>query len=197
MGVLYTTSGQVPQIPKLSSLEYVNGPSTERGFYVWNGSIIYLTRHHKAKRSTNREFFVVRFLPARGGRLLYQYLVYIRPFMQMLKDEMTGLEIQAREEYKGSYIFCPKWHEQAWKQRVTTQHYRQLAIGITEKHVREIFEPFNRHDDRTTAADFNVVFAWQSSHRPVQRNYTYGLDGAFPNQLQPALLRAYEWASTR
>ncbi|EEA26623.1 hypothetical protein PMAA_015470 [Talaromyces marneffei ATCC 18224] len=110
MGVLYTTGGQVPRIPKLSSLEYVNGPSTERGFYVWNGSIIYLTRHHKAKRSTNREFFVVRFLPAQGGRLLYQYLVYIRPFIQMLKDEMTGLEIQAREEYKGSYIFCPKWH---------------------------------------------------------------------------------------
>ncbi|EEA22401.1 conserved hypothetical protein [Talaromyces marneffei ATCC 18224] len=81
MGVLYTTGGQVPRIPELSSLECVNRPSTERGFYVWNGSIIYLTRHHKAKRSTNREFFVVRFLPARGGRLLYKYLVYIRPFV--------------------------------------------------------------------------------------------------------------------
>ncbi|KAE8549015.1 hypothetical protein EYB25_009398 [Talaromyces marneffei] len=158
MGVLYTTGGQVPRIPELSSLEYVNGPSTERGFYVWNGSIIYLTRHHKAKRSTNREFFVTS-----------------SQFLRILNDAT----------------------EQAWKQRVTTQHYRQLAIGITEKHVREIFKPFNRHDDRTMAADFNIVFAWQSSHRPVQRNHTYGLDGAFPNQLQPALLRAYEWASTR
>jgi hypothetical protein len=43
----------------------------------------------------------------------------------------------------------------------------------------------------------NVVFAWQSGHRPIQRATTYGLDGAFPTQLQPALLRAYEWASTR
>jgi hypothetical protein len=214
MGILYTTGGQVPRIPELSSLECVNGPSTERGFYVWNGSMIYLTRHHKAKRSTNREFYVVRFLPARGGRLLYQYLVYIRPFVQMLRREMHMPELGPSEKSPESYLFQPKWHgppwqspqfrgilqqatEQAWKRRVTTQQYRQLAIGITEKHVREVFEPFNRHDDRTAAADRNVVFAWQSGHRPVQRNHTYGLDGAFPNQLQPALLRAYEWASTR
>jgi hypothetical protein len=43
----------------------------------------------------------------------------------------------------------------------------------------------------------NFVFAWQSGHRPLQHGTTYGLDGAFPNQLQPALLCAYEWASTR
>jgi hypothetical protein len=45
--------------------------------------------------------------------------------------------------------------------------------------------------------DLNVAPAWQSGHRPLQRGTTYGLDGAYPTQLQPALLRAYEWASTR
>lgn len=39
--------------------------------------------------------------------------------------------------------------------------------------------------------------AWQSGHRPLERGITYGLDGAFPARLQPNLLRAYEWASTR
>lgn len=38
-------------------------------------------------------------------------------------------------------------------------------------------------------------FSWQSGHRPLQRGITYGLDGAFPDSLQPALLRVYEWAS--
>ncbi|PVH91702.1 hypothetical protein DM02DRAFT_663702 [Periconia macrospinosa] len=49
--------------------------------------------------------------------------------------------------------------------------------------------------DRSTEADINVVFAWQSGHRPLQRGTTYGIDGAFPDSLQPALLRIYEWAS--
>ncbi|KAH7025301.1 uncharacterized protein B0I36DRAFT_333010, partial [Microdochium trichocladiopsis] len=75
--------------------------------------------------------------------------------------------------------------------------YRQIAIGITEKHVIEIATPFNRYDDLGPNASINAVFAWQSSHRPIQRATTYGLDGAFPSQLQPALIRIYEWASFR
>jgi hypothetical protein len=35
----------------------------------------------------------------------------------------------------------------------------------------------------------------QSGHRPIQRGTNYGIDGAFPDSLQPSLLRAYEWAS--
>jgi hypothetical protein len=68
-GVLHTTAGQVTRAVEMFSLEYENGPATERGLYVYNGYIITLTRHHKAKRSINREFFVVRYLPARAGRM--------------------------------------------------------------------------------------------------------------------------------
>jgi hypothetical protein len=211
MGILYTACGQVPRITELSSLECENGPSTERGIYVWNGSMVYLTRHHKAKRSTNWEFYVVRFLPAQGGRLLFQYLVYIRPFTEMLRREMRIPEDLKNKTHHLFYsdqagrpwlspqfrVILQRATEQAWHQRVNAQCYRQLSIGVTEKHVQEVFQPFNRHDDRTASADRNVVFAWQSGHRPVQRSTTYGLDGAFPSQLQPALLRVYEWASTR
>lgn len=63
--------------------------------------------------------------------------------------------------------------------------------------MREAHSPINQYDDRSLDADLNVAFAWQSGHRPLQRGITYGLDGAYPHQLQPALLRAYEWASTR
>jgi hypothetical protein len=73
--------------------------------------------------------------------------------------------------------------------------YRQLSVCITEKHVKRLAKPFNRYDDQSEDADPNVVFAWQSGHRPLQRGLTYGLDGAFPVQLQPALLNLYEWAS--
>jgi hypothetical protein len=61
--------------------------------------------------------------------------------------------------------------------------------------VKKLAKPFNRYDDQSDNADPNVVFAWQSGHRPRQRGTTYGLDGAFPSQMQPALLNIYEWAS--
>ena len=82
---------------------------------------------------------------------------------------------------------------QAWGLGITLQMLRQLSVGISEKHVREVYQPFNRFDDRMDAADRNMAFAWQSCHRPLQRARSYGLDGAFPMQLQPQLLEQYMW----
>jgi hypothetical protein len=84
-----------------------------------------------------------------------------------------------------------------WGWAVTTQLYQQLSNAITEKHVQEIYKPFNRHDDKGSGADPNMAFAWQSGHRPLSRASTYGFDGAFPSQLQPSLLRVYEHVSNR
>lgn len=208
-GGLYTSGGQVPRAPEILGLECQNGPCTERGIYVWNGSMIYLTRHHKAKRSTNREFNVVRFLPVRLGHVLYKVLVYIRPFLELLDREEGNHNRPSRllfhlgrdhdQPWDASRLtaILKKATAEVWGQAVNAQLYRQLTIGITERHVREIHKPFNRFDDVSAEADMNVVFAWQSGHRPIQRASVYGLDGAFPTQLQPPLLRAYEWASIR
>lgn len=74
--------------------------------------------------------------------------------------------------------------------------YPQLSIAVTERHVKQISKPFNWFDDKTTSADIEVVFAWQSGHRPLQRGMIYGLDSASPDSQQPALLRVYRWASS-
>ena len=58
-GGLYTACGQTPRIRELLSLEYENGPNTSCGVYVWGGYMAYVICHHKAKRLTNREFYVV------------------------------------------------------------------------------------------------------------------------------------------
>jgi hypothetical protein len=75
------------------------------------------------------------------------------------------------------------------------QVYRQLSIAMTNRYLAQIRDPFNRFDDGTALADISVVFAWPSGHRPLQRGMTYGIDGAFSDSLQPALLRVYRWAS--
>jgi hypothetical protein len=206
-GTMLTLGGQGPRATELLSLEYCNGQSSQRGVYVYNGFMIYVTRHHKAKRSTNNEFTVVRFLPAKVGKLLYYYLVYIRPFAAMLQRETSRCRVSS------NFLFCsPQAPQRPWHSKrladilvksstgvfdkpINIRLYRQLSISITEKHVKKLAKPFNRYDDQSASADPNVVFAWQSGHRPRQRGTTYGLDGAFPSQMQPALLNIYEWAS--
>jgi hypothetical protein len=206
-GTMLTLGGQAPRATEILSLEWCNGQSTERGIYVYDGFMIFVIRHHKAKRSTNNEFTVVRFLPAKVGKLLYYYLVYIRPFAAMLQRETS------RSRVSSSLLFCSPqapqrpWHSKhltdilvkgspgVFEKPINIRLYRQLSISVTEKHFKKLAKPFNRYDDQSVSADPNVVFAWQSGHRPRQRGTMYGLDGAFPSQMQPALLNIYEWAS--
>lgn len=209
--LMLMTGGGQPRGPDLLNIRVRNCGTVERGLYVYKGSMIYLTRSHKAKRSTNREFIVARFLPFEVSQILFNYLVYIRPLMDMLArehfprvDECSAYLFRSRTETSSQpwtterLTGCiQRFSGHAWSQRVTLRLMRQLCIGVAEKHVREVSRPFNRFDDKTDAADRHVAFAWQSCHRPIQRARTYGLDGAFPNRLQPQLLERYEWVSTR
>jgi hypothetical protein len=214
LAILYTTGGQVPRAPELLNLECENTASTERGIYLYEGSVIYLTRHHKAKRTNNREFCVARFLPSRASHVVFYYLAYIRPFVAMLQRERAPTEsspapstllFSAYSEIESSKAWPSSRLRRVletataliWGYGVNIQLYRQLTIGVTDKHVQDIHKPFNRFDDQGPNADPNVAFAWQSGHRPIARATNYGLDGAFPTQLQPSLLRVYEWVSTR
>ncbi|KAK4118306.1 hypothetical protein N657DRAFT_583877, partial [Parathielavia appendiculata] len=85
MALIHLTGGQASRATELMSLEHCNGTSTSRGVYVYDGSFFLVTRHVKARTVTNNEFHVARTLPKNVGHLLYQYLVYIRPFIYMLQ----------------------------------------------------------------------------------------------------------------
>ena len=214
--LMQLVGGQLPRCRELLSLWCANTKFGPRGIYVYDGAMIYITRHHKAKRSTNREFVGARYLPVQIGHLLFKYLVYIRPLVEMMDRENRRVCSMATVDYspllfradRGAAGAKPlttmrltaifkQATQQVWGRPVNSQLLRQLCIGITEKHVREVYEPFNRFDDKEAHADRNAVFAWQSGHRPLQRGFTYGLDGAFPTTLQPQLLHLYKWASTR
>ncbi|RKK62815.1 hypothetical protein BFJ69_g16984 [Fusarium oxysporum] len=185
LGTMDCTSGQKPRCLELLSLYCANGEFGPRGIFVYNRMMVYLVRHHKAKRSTNREFIVARFLPAQVGHILYKYLVYIRPFVDMLHREgqtkyrlnSPGSPLLFRQEAGTS---SKSWQTRrltailkaatlkVWGIPINSRQFRQLCIGITEKHVREVYEPLNRFDDKSQRASRNVVFAWQSGHRPLQ-----------------------------
>lgn len=207
MLIMFLRGGQAPRTTEFLSIECYNGPSTPRGLYIHDGSLAYVTRHSKARRTTNQEFNVVRYLPEEDSQLIVNYLTYVRPFVAMLNRLCCGLEQDRRLLFASSHNAESHWKSDALTsalKKITAdvvgtsfgvQIYRQLSIAVTEKHVKQIEQPFNRYDDTTVGADIGVVFAWQSGHRPMQRGTSYGIDGAYPDSLQPALLRIYRWAS--
>ncbi|PHH49078.1 hypothetical protein CFIMG_007987RA00001 [Ceratocystis fimbriata CBS 114723] len=212
LGGLHTACGQAPRPTELMEVSYENQASARRNICFWNGSMVYILNHHKSKHTKNKEFYVVRFLPVRLGKVVTIYLIYIRWLVTILENEQPALMMSNSSPSRKHILFetfgkvwvpsrltnvLRRASAKVWPHTVNSQMYRQLAIGITEKHVCEIHSPVNLYDDRSATEDHNVSFAWQSGHRPLQRGVTYGLDGAFPHQLQPSLLRAYEWASTR
>ncbi|KAK2470470.1 hypothetical protein H9L39_18087 [Fusarium oxysporum f. sp. albedinis] len=214
LGGMFCTGGQLPRCTEMLTLLCCNSELHPRGIYVYDQSIVYIIRHHKAKRATNHEFVVARFLPAQLGHILYKYLVYVRPFINMLHRERgsqgSGQATESPLLFREDATLTSKsWQtgrltaiiktstSLVWGQPINSRQFRQICIGITEKHVREVHESFNRFDDRSVHARRNVAFAWQSGHRPLQRASTYGLDGAFPTKLQPQLLELYRWASSR
>jgi hypothetical protein len=207
MLIMFLRGGQAPRTTEFLSIESYNGPSTPRGLYIHDGSLAYVTRHSKARRTTNQEFNVVRYLPEEDSQLIINYLTYVRPFVAMLNRLCCGLEQDRRLLFASSHNAESHWKSDALTsalKKITAdvvgtsfgvQIYRQLSIAVTEKHVKQIEQPFNRYDDTTVGADIGVVFAWQSGRRPMQRGTSYGIDGAYPDSLQPALLRIYRWAS--
>jgi hypothetical protein len=169
--------------------------------------MLYITRHSKARKTTNQEFQVARYLPAKDSVALAIYLIYIRPLTDMIHRSCFGTNKDRK--YLFSSVDDPDKH---WKpsrltavlRRLTkevasieigVQVYRQLSIAVTERHLAYISKPFNHFDDKTVDANVDVALAWQSGHRPMQRGTSYGIDAAYPDFLQPALLRVYRWTS--
>lgn len=202
--------GQGSRIMELFTIRHVNTSSELRGVGIYAGSICCITRHVKSRLSTNKEFQVARFLPQKFGELMYQYLVYIRPTVSMLQ------RVCLHGDETKTILFTPAASDSAWNTSTFSKHlkqlsestpavsvgigaqlYRQLSIAITEKHVAKGAAAFDRYDETCAAFNENITFAWQSGHRPLQRHSTYGLDGAFPDKLQPALLRLYLEASRK
>ncbi|KAI7771118.1 hypothetical protein LZL87_013445 [Fusarium oxysporum] len=205
--------GQFARISELLTLECFNTASRERGIGLWGSKMCSITRHHKARLATNNEFYVIRFFSIPVSRLIFQYLVYIRPVAILILRKCFYIEHTDALLFSPLSQIGPKstpWTVSTFNKElrrhcsaaagippgIRVQMYRQISIAITERHVHDAAIRFNRFNDTTGTAGPEVAYAWQSGHRPMQRHTTYGLDGAYPDHLQPALLRAYDRVST-
>ncbi|KAL2886881.1 hypothetical protein HOO65_050002 [Ceratocystis lukuohia] len=91
LGGLHTACGQAPRPKELMEVSYENQASARRNICFWNGSMVYILNHHKSKHTKNKEFYVVRFLPVRLGKVVTIYLIYIRWLVTILENEQPVL----------------------------------------------------------------------------------------------------------
>lgn len=150
----------------------------------------------------------MRFLPISIALNVYNYLVYIRRVVCMLRRRCLNYDNNS------PLLFSPAASSASWKTAIISKElrhfckispgfptefgfrlYRQISIAITERHIRENSRYFNRHDETQIESKAGAALAWQSGHRPTQRYSMHGLDRAYPDQLQPALLQLYLNAS--
>ena len=205
---IHVTGGQPGRGSELMSIKWRNGQHALRNVYIYDGCVLVLIKYNKSRASTNRSFWVARFLPPAVGQILFIYLVYIRPVVESIIQDL--LQRQVSTDFLFTDLVNPqlcRWSSSFVSSSLresskttsipfTLSSYRHISIGIVRQHVKPIAKPFNLYDDRSTSADITTaVFSWQSSHRPLQGASTYGLNSAFPTTLQPELLNAYRAVS--
>jgi len=125
MLLMYLRSGQAPRSTEFFSLQCFNSPSTSRGIYIHNGSIMYVTRHSKARRVTNQEFQVARYLTQKDSNLLICYLTYVRPFTDMLQRVCYG-----RNQSRHLLFSSAESPENAWKVDILTKALKRLTKEV-------------------------------------------------------------------
>ncbi|KAK2922712.1 hypothetical protein FoTM2_017565 [Fusarium oxysporum f. sp. vasinfectum] len=137
------TGGQLPRWPELSSLWVENDELGPRGLYVYKGYIIYVVRHHKAKSSTNREFVVVRFLPAELALAVFKYCTYIHPFINLLDRERGIVSPSEAGQSSSPLLFRTQTvpsNSNVWRTSRFTSVIRKVtteAWGQSEREARE------------------------------------------------------------
>ena len=191
-----------------------NSIYSARNIYVLNGRMCFLTMYDKARKRRGNTEYIVRCLPPEISQLLAQYLVYVRPFARALdRRESEYLFGDMRGPWASEEL------TQALSQitsrelgvRLTTQSYRQVAIGIATRKLMRASRTWEKDnedadDDVDTFAEgddegeleqdtFRHVMVRQAGHGRRVAQAHYAIDGAFLHRLGPELITAFEQAS--
>ena len=158
--LVHLLGGQAPRSPDILYAQFVNSASSRRAVFVHDHTLVFITSSRKARRASQREFYVARYLPIEAAQLWYYYLVYILPLTQDLRRRVL------RDATETVFLFVsPSRGFRHWtvsilshaiqcvaqvvygteaSQGFGVQQYRQLSTAITERHIAQVYSAFNR-----------------------------------------------------
>ena len=213
MVAMHVMGGQPARGPELGSIKVVNSVYSARNIYVINGRVVFLTVYDKARKRRGNTEYVLRCLPDQLSQILAKYLIYVRPFSQVVGQR------------EWDYLFADEGGPWAGAQltqalaavtnkhlgvRLTVLSWRQVAIAIANQHLAQASKTWDQEggeeegDEEFAEGEdeaevelnvFQHILVRQSAHGQRVARRHYAIDGAFLNFLGPELVNAYTQAS--
>lgn len=170
----------------------------------FKGRLVLIFPYNKACTNTNNSFYVVRSPSPAVERILFVFLVYLRPLRDMIARKVL---LREPDTDPNRHIFSK--HDQTVScfkpsdclrslraatvdspLRMTMRNYRQISVAMSKKHMPDLLKPFDPH----TPNDLNGVLhllSFQTGHKPSTHAGAYALERGFPSKLQPDLIHRY------
>jgi hypothetical protein len=135
---------------EINLVTWANSRYHIRNVYVRYGTILLMTDNSKLKSSTEKPFWVVRAVPKSVARLLFLYIVYIRPFADSLQKVLAPQDAERTAylyvSYHSSRRHFSSTDGSSALQTLTGASsiplkiglYRQAAVAISKKHIENL-----------------------------------------------------------
>jgi hypothetical protein len=85
------TDGMPARGEEFRVLRWADTVSVRRNIFIYKGRVIFVFAYNKANTNTNNSFYIVRSPCPLVQRILYLYLVYIRPFRSLISRSLDVL----------------------------------------------------------------------------------------------------------
>jgi len=204
----HVTAGLPARGTEITSVKVYNTDQVLRNLFVLNGRFMIVFEYNKLKATNHRSFYVVRYLPSKLSNLLYQYLVYVRPFMDFLctqlkidhlrSAEFLFLDPRRKTKHLSSTQATAAFRHATgqFPTQMTLSFYRQVSIAIAKRYISKLVQKSNFYEPKH-ASDPKNVLAFGAGHYAHAHLTSYAIDRAYPTRLQPELLELYRRLSTQ
>ena len=104
---IHFTGGLPGRGTEVATIKWCNTRQVSRNVFIYHGRLIVVLEYHKARAITNNSFYVVRVLPRLVSQMLFQYLTYVRPFIEALSHQIQRAEgVEATAANSRAYLFA-------------------------------------------------------------------------------------------
>lgn len=148
---MHMTAGMPARGEEFRVLRWADTISVRRNIFIYKGRVILVFAYNKANTNTNNSFYIVRSPCPLVQKILYLYLVYIRPFRSHISRNLgaqsknsTNPHLFSTHESATACFSSDQAHSSLRESTAdcaaptTTSLYRQTATGIAKKHLLNV-----------------------------------------------------------
>ena len=214
LACIHFTGGIPARGTEVTTIKWCNTRHVMRNIFVYQGRLVVITEYTKARGRMNKSFYIVRFLPLLVSQILFQYLVYVRPFVEALSSQaqlrLGSQGAASLDQYSFAFTrtdddrpfhtndlsaIISKQTKKVLGTPLATASYRQATLAIAKQHIATIARPLDPYSARTGSNALLLGIAHQAGHTIQTLMDSYAINKAYPTRLQPELIYQYKMVS--